>query len=478
VSKKKKQQTSDEPDPFAQMLSALWATLKTGDLLQAEVETARCFSVFRQLGIDQDKSESIFIGMAKQGGTPEDAALLRLVMLLGSPAVKGQARTALGELTAKRVYPANWVAEAGKAEPVTATRVYSVFGDWEDILVTFRYADGDHTLVARVDLANLPRVRHLALAIGEVPLDQDRAFADTEDISFADARAHLDSALLAGERSEFTDAETRALMPIAKSRLRRLPADDENTATVYTGDDRAALVREFLASPHAAEAVAADEDSTRFWAQILTAWSGRVPSYPPLQAGPRTLQYVLSEYAPHTYTVTAAQRERMEQAVTAWARWSAAQRGLDEEHMVSLLPMTLSDFAFFYQQDESAEPRAYLADIATGDANIASLADAWATRTIAIPLREERDGDDTKQLDGTDPDDRAAYLAADFAGCQAPGGLSREDFLGLLRQVADELWDPELSDTREHALALLAEGQLSRHDIMHALVRQALSHRS
>jgi hypothetical protein len=167
----------------------------------------------------------------------------------------------------------------------------------------------------------------------------------------------------------------------------------------------------------------------------------------------------------------------MEQAVTAWARWSAAQRGLDEEHMVSLLPMTVSDFAFFYQTDEAAERRAYVADVATSDADILWLADALATRTIAIPLSAERD-DGGKQLDGTNPDDRATYLAAEFAECQLPAGLSRDEFTGVVRQVAEQLWDTELSDTRKHALALLAEGELGRHDIMHALIQHALSSRN
>jgi hypothetical protein len=477
VSKKKQRQIPDEPDPLAQMFSTLWAALAAGDLLQAEIETARCWSVFHQMGLDQGKSDSIFIGMAKQGGQPEDAALLRLIMLLGSPAVKGQARTALGELTGAGVYPASWVAEAGKAEPVRAARVYNVFGDWEEILVAFRYADGEHTLVARIDLANVPQVRHLELAAGEAPQEQDRPFAEIEEIGFADARGHLEPALLYAEQSDFTDAATRALMPIAKSRLRRLPAGEGKPGTTYTSDDRAALVREFLASPQAAEAVAADEDSTRFWAQILTAWSSRSPSYQPLQAGPRTLQYVLTEHVPHTYPVTAGQREHMEQAVTAWARWSAAQRGLDEEHMVSLLPMSLSDFAFFYDHEGAAERRAYVADVATSDADIVSLGNTLVTRLIAIPFSGERDADDIKGLDGTDSGDRAEFLAAEFAECKLPSGLSREEFLGVVREVADELWDPEMSDIRTHALALATEGDLDRHDIMHAMVQHALSNR-
>jgi hypothetical protein len=460
------------------MFTRLWAALAAGEVLQAEIETARCCSVFLQFDMDREKSDSIFIRMAKQGGKPEDAALLRLIMLLGSAAVKGQARTALGELTAKGVYPASWVAEAGKAEPVRAWREYDVFGDWEDIYLTFRYESGEHTLVSRVDLAALPQVRRLALISGEPPESEDRAFTAIEEISFAHARAQLEPSLLVAEIIGMSDPDSRVVLPVAKARLRRLPSDGAEASRVYTGDDRTALVREFLASAHAAEAVAADEESTRFWAEILTAWSSRIPEYPPLRAGPRTLRYILNEHAPHTYSFSTRQREHMEQAVTAWARWSAAQRGLDENHMLSMLPVILSDFEFFHQVPDAAEQRAYLADIATSGADVRALQDARATRMIAIPYSKDRDQDGTASLDGADPDDRATYLAAEFGECELPGGMSRDDFIGVVSQVAEELWDVELSGTRAHALALLAEDRLDRHDIIHALVRHALSTRS
>ena len=453
----------------------MWEALAAGDVLQAEVETARCCFIPHRLGIGQDEADAIFIGMAKQGGRPEDAALLRLIMLMGSPVVKNQARVALGELTAKGVYPASWVAEAGKAEPVRAWRIYDVFGDREDILVTFRYASGEHTLIARVDLTNVPLVRRLTLIDGAPSLDKDGPFDEVEEIGLASLRTRLEPALAAAESSESVSADTGALIPVAKSRLRRLPAagpQDQKDERVYTSDDRAALVREFLSSPQAAEAVTADEAATRFWAEILTAWGSRIPGHEPLQAGPATLRFVLNDYAPFTYPVTAEQREHMDQAVTAWARWSAAQRGLDEEHMLSRLPQTLSDFRFRYDIDEAPERRAYLADIATSDADLATLKDAWLTRTIAIPPSDERE---TEGLDVADPADRARYLAADFAECTLPGGLSRADLTGVLSRVADELWDAEMTSTREQALALLAGGELDRHDIMHALVRHALS---
>jgi len=480
---KNKRQAAVAPDPFAEMLSGLWAALADGDVLRAEIETARCCSIPHQLGIDQDKSDTIFIGMAKQGGRPEDAALLRLIMLMGSPAIKRQARAALGELTARGVYPASWVTEAGKAEPVRAIRVYDRFGDYELILVTFRYSAGEHTLVARIDLTDRPAVLGLLLFDdGEPELPGVGPFEATEEISLTGARTHLESALNDADSTASTiDPELVALMPIAKSRLRRLPADAEpGKNPLYTSEQRAALVREFLASPYAAQAVAQDEASTRFWAEIATAWSSRVPGHPPLQAGPRTLRYLLKRYVPATYPVTVEQRAQMADAVTAWARWSAAQRDLDEERMLSLLPGTLADFPLSYDDEDAAGRRLYLADVVTSDADVAGLRAVWDARTIAIPPGEEREGqdDDLAALDASDPDDRAAYLAADFAECKVPDGLSRDEFLGVVRRVAEELWTGEPASTREQAQALLAQDDLDRHDIMHVLVRHALSRES
>ena len=83
-------------------------------------------------------------------------------------------------------------------------------------------------------------------------------------------------------------------------------------------------------SPLAAEALAADEEDTRFWAQVLTGYSSRIPGEPPAQVGPRKLAHLLLGHVPNIFTLSGAQRRHLEPAVTAWTAWSAAQRGLDE----------------------------------------------------------------------------------------------------------------------------------------------------
>jgi hypothetical protein len=118
--------------------------------------------------------------------------------------------------------------------------------------------------------------------------------------------------------------------------------------------------------------------------------------------------------------------------------------------------------------------------VVTPDADIAELRDIRTARMIAIPPSKARAdiGDHLDNLDPVDPDDRAVFLAAEFAECTLPDGMSRDEFLAIAGQVAEELWHGEPDSTREQALALLAEGNLDRHDILHALARHELSRRN
>ena len=94
--------------------------------------------------------------------TPDGAALLRLLMALGTQDTKRAASRALAELTSAGVYPPDWVTEIGKVTPGQAWRRYDVFGDDEAIAVTFGYGEAEHGVVVQVDLAGIP----VASAIG------------------------------------------------------------------------------------------------------------------------------------------------------------------------------------------------------------------------------------------------------------------------------------------------------------------------
>ena len=469
-------------DFVEQLLDSLWGTLSEGDLLQAELATARCLALSQLLKAEEGKSDDVFIDMAAQGRKPEDAALLRLIVLLGSPAVKRKASRALAVLTADDIYPPEWVAEAGKASPLQAWRRYDAFGDEETIVVRYGYEAGEHAIAVELDLTTFPSITSVELVTETGRLADDIAqaagsFERHEEISLAEARRRIEPALTRSEHDP--DPDTLAYLPIVRSRLRRLPAvvppeEGGPAVPVFTAADRAAAVAAFMSSPEAARAVAADEAATRFWAEVLTGYSSRLPGEPPGQVGPIKLRSILHGFVPDTYTLTEPQRRHLEPAVTAWARWSAEDRGLDEEaaeRLTGEVPGIAAMFDRMYDGPIAVTTRGYLADLATSDADVTWLDDLAYRRSVAMPLPGWRDGDEqTDALDASDPAGRRAYAAAEFGDCDLPAGVTRAEFVSAAHRVIEELWRGDPPATWERAQRLLGEGR-DRHDVIHALTR-------
>src|SRR5205823_13173367 len=189
--------------------------------------------------------------------------------------------------TGECTYPPEWVTEIGKVTPGQAWRRYDVFGDDEAMAVTFSYGETEHGLVVQVDLAGLPVATTIGVSsdgakLIEVISGDNEEFDRSEQISLAEARARMLWPLDRAGRDESPklSPSSIAYLPVARSRVRRLPDGDGGPRTVYTPADRAAAVEEFMASPEAAEAVAADEAATRFWAEVLTGYCGRIPGEP------------------------------------------------------------------------------------------------------------------------------------------------------------------------------------------------------
>src|SRR5262249_55473356 len=142
------------------MVGSLWRTVAAGDLLRAELEAATCMALPRvgrlAPGDVQAFISKVLVDEAIRQPSAEGAAVLRLLMSLGSPATKRAASQALARLTQAGIYPPDWVTGAGKAVPVQAWRRYDVFGDDEAIAVTFRYGEAEHGIVGQIDLTGIP----------------------------------------------------------------------------------------------------------------------------------------------------------------------------------------------------------------------------------------------------------------------------------------------------------------------------------
>jgi hypothetical protein len=266
--------------------------------------------------------------------------------------------------------------------------------------------------------------------------------------------------------------DTLAYLPVARSRVRRLPAEGASPVPVFSSADRAVAVDEFLKSPLAAEAVAADEDATRFWAEVLTGYSSRIPGEPPGQVGPRKIAHLLLGHVPNTFSLSAARRQHLEPTVTAWTRWSAEHRGLDEAataRLAEILPETLGRFGAAYDDPDAATARSYLADLAVGDADVSQLSEHVARRMFAVPMPRLTEGGGP--VDVSDPAVRGELIKDEFAECTPHAGLSGEEFMAAVQRVVAELWDGDPAETFAAARRLFASGA-ERHDIIHTLAEK------
>jgi hypothetical protein len=454
--------------------------MAAGDLLQAELETATMMAVPRLAGgLDPDEAEAFIarfiVDMGSRRPTPNGATFLRLLISLGSPAVKRAASQALAELTADGIYPPEWAAAAGRAVPGEAWRGYDIFGDYEVVVVTFSYGETEHAILVQVDLTGIPVAIQLAAAADPAALikaiqAEDGPFDRIEQISLAEARRHIEAPLARCDVEQDPDlgVHTIAYLPVARARARRLPADAP-PARAYTAADRAAAVDDFMSSPQAAAAGTAE--AVRFWAEILTGYSSRVEGEPPTQVGPDRLSKILRLHVPATFGVSPAQHQHMEPAVTAWTRWAAARQGFDDTataHILEQLPEVLADFDAAYDEPEFRTLRGYLSDVATSDAEASWLAAVTDRRVFAVPFPDERINEAMAVLDASDPDHRAVIVATEFADCTPPDGMTIEEFVAAAKRVIEELWHDDPPTTWQTAQRMLAAGS-SRHEIIHAL---------
>ena len=479
--------SADEDNPLDEALAKLRATISAGEVFDAELQTSALIALLymtdgaaRETGLLTD----VFVGFAsKELRGPEGAAYLRLLMSLGPRTVKRKASEALADFTADGVYPPEWVTSIGRPTPGQAWRLYDVTGDREVIAVTYRYEDAEHTLLFAIDLVELPVVGMIlvgddAHGMKESLGDHVEPWERFEQITLAEARRHIEPALARAEEERALDPDETSILflPLARSRVRRLPSDDAGKAVVYTAADRAAAVDEFLRSADGADA--GDQETARFWAQVLTGYSSRVSGEPPAQVGPTRLAAMLLIHVPSTFTLSAGLRDGLGQAVTAWVRWAAGHQDLDEaaaEHLTERVPRALADFQGAYDDPFSVVERAYVRDLVAGDTDVAWLADQRARREFAVPLPDDREVDDTDvtdladvtDIDVTDPDGRAVVTAAEFAHC-GPEGAEREKFVAAARRVVEEIWNDEPAQTWQEAKRLAATG-LDRHDVIHAL---------
>ena len=154
-------------------------------------------------------------------------------MSLGSRSVKRAASQALADFTEDDIYPPGWVTSIGKPTPGRAWRQHDVFGESEVIAVTFSYSGAEHALIVAIDLAELPTVSMIAMgedADGMLETLQEKPSPTSAltEITLAEARRRIEGPLArAGDDPDFDlDESSIMFLPLARSRVRRLPSGD------------------------------------------------------------------------------------------------------------------------------------------------------------------------------------------------------------------------------------------------------------
>ncbi len=464
---------------LGRVLAKLWTAIEAGDPLQAELETLTCMAIPYVAGQREPDSIETFMSAVLVDGavrqrSPDGAALLRLLMALGTAKTKKAASRALAELTGGGVYPPEWVTEIGKPVPGQAWRRYDVFGDDEAFLVTFSYGETEHAVVVQVDLTGIPVAAAAGVATDPAALIEaiNRStdeFERQEQISLTEARRRTEDPVIRCEEDPELAIDTVIHLPLVRARIRRLPGAEFDPGPQFSAKDRAAAVEDFMTSPLAADAVAADEESTRFWAQVLTGYSSRIDGEAPAQVGPRKLAHLLLGHVATTFELSPAQRQHLEPAVTAWVRWSAAYRDLGEAataHLLGALPKAFSRFDNAYTDPDCAMMRGYTSDLVAPDADVSWLLRNTGRRLFALPLPERHDGHAHEGV--ASPAERRALVEAEFGGCTPPAGLTSEQFVDAAHDVIEEIWQANPVSTFLTATSLSEEG-LGRHEIIHRL---------
>jgi hypothetical protein len=154
--------------------------------------------------------------------------------------------------------------------------------------------------------------------------------------------------------------------------------------------------------------------------------------------------------------------------VTAWVRWSAEQRNLDEaqrSHLIEHLPSAFSRFDEAYDDPGSATIRGYASGLAASDVDVSWLSRNVGRRMFALPIPPSDGG----RADVSDPPDRRALVEAEFGSCTPPTGMTSEQFVDAAYGVVEELWrTDDLSPAYQAASGMMLDG-VSRHDIIHRL---------
>jgi len=233
----------------------------------------------------------------------------------------------------------------------------------------------------------------------------------------------------------------------------------------WSGDRRAMLVAEFLASDEAEDL--SDRKAASRCADHIVSYGCDQDFGRPLRMSPAKAETFLLDWLPRKIMLSPAEQHAMPHVLAAWARWAGRRRGLDADAVHQTLDAVfgaMGSFTKVYRDPSAFGLDNKLVARLLPDADL----EALPRRAFAFPvLRGRYRGIDMSTLDPAQPEARRTLLAADHD--DAHGRPATDQHIRRHLVLSDRLWRGDPPELWEAAQRLLDRGE-NRHAVQHTLM--------
>jgi hypothetical protein len=454
-----------------------------------------------------DLDELIGEGLVEYAGQHPSAAALALlsgIACLGTPRQAAQAEDAALRLIERGIPRPGWAEHVGAVVAGDCHVNSDPFGDRDEAVCLFSYAGEEpHALVLVVDY-NVHGMLSDGWVTSEVTtlLERCKAGGDADGgpgrgafraVAGSQVRHLLETALAVTHDTPepkvsksfpsyhaFIRSRIRALPPPSKAAdipvggpADRLAEHEPGSAwtgaearrRAWSGDRRAMLVAEFLASDEAEDL--SDRKAASRCADHIISYGCDQDFGRPLRMSPAKAETFLLDWLPRKIMLVPQEQHAMPHVLAAWARWTGRRRGLPSEAVqqtVDAVYGAMGTFTKVYRDPSTFGLDSRLVARLLPDADL----EALPRRAFAFPvLRGRYQGVDLARLDPADPKARRILLAADHD--DAHGRPATDQHIRRHLVLSDRLWRGDPPELWETAQRLLDRGE-NRHAVQHTLM--------
>ncbi len=458
------------------------------DPLEAELLVSDMLGTWWNLFLVDADPEVVFgeglVAYAGRSRSPAAIALLCGIRALGTDQQRRRAAAALARPARAGGSEPAWAGRIGAPQPTESWIYQDVYGDQTSVFLDYRGAGVPHGLIVLVDhtLGGFAKDAIVTddpdAVLAGIRREIDSPLATLRKITSGDARAILEPALAATDAAVDPpiDEDYRATRAFTHARVRALPEPAEPQLPVadIPPADRAAIVKEFLASPQAK--LLADRGAARRCVELIVDFGCDLDGGQPFRVSPAKTDIFLLGWLPSAVELAAAEQAMMPAAVSAWVRFAGQRAGLPTEALKELRQAAGELGAQFAAAYEAVDQSGNEPDDPV----------APDRRRFVAPRRHTRiGGEEYPDLDPSDPDERSMLIAGEHPGYhdvlddpysdETTDGVNPRLHLAVHEIVANQLWDDDPPEAWQ-AVERLRGQQLDRHDILHALGEVLLRH--